>query len=191
MTPLGALHEPARCDGVGSMLGETWEDQYRRLQRSHDLLQRVCDQYIEREEIHEEALARDIVYHFCCDAFHLRDWIKASTSLSQSIRADVSKLFDVQNNPTGASTALAACADIANASKHLQLTKRIYTPGGPAEVVKQEAGIKLPFTLPAYFTYHFTIEEAGGVKRDALDVAADAIADWDAWLTGHGVPLPS
>lgn len=96
------------------------------------------------------------------------------------------------NNPTTASVALAACADIANGSKHLVLTRPPYTPGGPAEVTGHTQGLKLPFTLPGHFeTNHWTID-VGGVEHDALDLAAQAVADWDTWLTGHGsLPLPS
>jgi hypothetical protein len=174
------------------MLSETWEDQYRRLQRQHGLLKRTADSSIEYDELlHDQAHARDILYHFCCDAFHLRDWISTSTSLAQNIRTDVRNLFGVRNNAPGASTALAACADIANASKHLVLTSPPYTHGKHAEIVGQTQGATLPAKLPFHFgANHFKID-VGGVQRDALDVATDAIADWDAWLTGHGVSLPT
>ena len=56
------------------MLSEKWEDQYRRLHRQYDLLRRTADQN-QFEEIHEMNRARDILYHFCCDVFHLKDWI--------------------------------------------------------------------------------------------------------------------
>ena len=58
------------------MLDESWADQYRRLQRQHALLKKTADSYGEREQIHESEYGRDILFHFCCDAFHLKDWIK-------------------------------------------------------------------------------------------------------------------
>lgn len=175
------------------MLGETWEDQYRRLQRQHALLKRSADSNGEYNELlHDRGHARDILYHFCCDAFHLRDWIDKSASLAQDIRRGVWNLFDVQNNPTGASRALAACADIANSSKHLILTRPAYTPGGHAEVVDQTQGANFPKRFPIHFSANrFKIDVGRGVHWDAVDVAAEATANWDAWLTSHGVPLPT
>lgn len=152
----------------------------------------AADQTIDYNElVHREARAGDIFYHFCCDAFHLRDWI-ANSSLPQNVRDDLPRLLNT--NGTGTSVALSACADIANGFKHLVLTKRSYITGtttGHAEVVDQIQGAKLPFQLPVNLgANHFTID-VGGVQRDGLDLADDAIADWDAWLTNHGVPLPT
>ncbi|MCW2689952.1 MAG: hypothetical protein JWR37_4842 [Mycobacterium sp.] len=175
------------------MLDETWEDQYRRLQRSYELLKRTADQNIEREEIHEKARARDILFHFCCDAFHLKDWIKSSTTtLQQCVRDDVKKFID-RNNPNPPSEALAACADIANGFKHRHLDQKpYYTRGGrPAEVVAHAQGIQFPATLPAHFDTNYWIVEVRARRWDALDLAGQAIADWNAWLDSHGLLPPS
>jgi hypothetical protein len=173
------------------MLRETWEDQYRRLQRSYALLRRVADQNTRDEELQQSDNARDVLYHFCCDALHLRDWVRAS-GLSQAIRDDVWNLFSVAGQPATASLALAACADIANASKHLVLTKRPYTPGGHATVTDQTQGARFPMTLPVHFAAVHWKVDVGGVEHDAVDLATQAVADWDAWLTGVGLlPLPT
>lgn len=175
---------------VPNVLGETWEDQYRRLQRSYALLQRVADQNNHDASIQNPDAARDILFHFCSDALNLRDWIQNS-SLPQSVKDDVRHLFRSSTNPQTVSTALAACADIANGSKHLVLTHPPYSAGGPAQVTGQSQGARFPMTLPFHFAAnHWTID-VGGVEHDALTLAGAAVADWDAWLTGHGVPLPS
>jgi hypothetical protein len=172
------------------VLGETWENQYKRLHRSYARLQRVADQNTRDEELQQEDAARDVLYHFCSDALNLRDWIANSTNLSQQIRDDVYHLFDVTNHPGTASTALAACADISNGSKHFVLTRRPYTPGGPAKVTSQTQGARFPMTFPFHFgAFHFTID-VGGVDQNGLDVARRAVGDWDTWLTGHGLSLP-
>jgi hypothetical protein len=172
------------------VLGETWQDQYMRLQRQFALLKKAADSNTRYDELlHEQAHARDILYHFCCDAFHLRDWI-ANSNLAQSIRADLPRLLNTHQ--TGTSVALAACADIANGSKHLVLTRSPYSSGGPAEIVGQTQGAKFPVQLPFHFgANHFKIDLGGGVVRDGLGLARDAVADWDGWLTSHGVPLPT
>jgi hypothetical protein len=113
-----------------------------------------------------------------------------ATDLSQAIREDVRHLFRSTTNPQRVSVALAACADIANGSKHLVLTKPPYTPGGPAQVTEQTQGGRFPATFPINFgANHWTID-VGGVEHYALDLAATAIADWDTWLTGHQIALP-
>ena len=53
-------------------VSETWEHEYRRMRRQHDRLKQTADQN-KLEDIHDMNRALDI-YHFCCDAFHLRDW---------------------------------------------------------------------------------------------------------------------
>jgi hypothetical protein len=175
------------------VLGETWQDQYKRLRRSYALLQRAADQNNHEPEIQQPDNARDILYHFCCDAWHLKDWIVSkSTTLNQSIKDDVWTLFDYEKHPQTASTALMACADIANGSKHLELTKKFYTPGGPAEVTSQKKRGQFPLTFPYTFgstAIHWKID-VGGVEREALELASQAVADWDAWLTGHGLLPP-
>jgi hypothetical protein len=173
------------------MLGEQWPNQYKRMQRSYASLQRAAhpnDSYPEQEP----DAARDILYHFCSDALNLRDWIVKTANLSQATRDDVRHLFRSATKPQQVSVALAACADIANGSKHFVLTQTPYTPGGPAQATSQSRGARLPATLPANLgANHWTID-VGGVGHDALDLARQAIADWDTWLAGHGMlPLPT
>jgi hypothetical protein len=168
------------------MLSETWEDQYKRMHRSYERLKRAVDEYIDRDpELHDETSSRDILFHFFGDAFHLKEYIKNEAGQSSAIKRSVEELFDPGH--ANGSTALSICADIANGVKHLNLDRSRFKP--PAEVGKQEAGIRLPFKLPAYFTYHFTIEADGNTYTE-IQVADDAIADWNAWLSGHGFSLP-
>jgi len=175
------------------MLRETWKDQYKRLQRQHGLLEMSAAPNIDYNELlHDQAHARDILYHFCCDAFHLHDWIKNSRLRRNNIQADLRRLLNT--NATGTSAALSACADIANGSKHLKLTRPSYTTGrtrGHARVVDHTQGVRLPATLPFHLGANYFTIEVRGFPRDALDVARAAVADWDTWLTSHGVPLPT
>jgi hypothetical protein len=174
------------------MLGETWEDQYKRLQRQYALLEKAADANTDYNELlHDRLHARDHLFHFCCDAFYLREWIEKS-SLAQPIRDDLPRLLNT--NGTGTSAAISACADIANGSKHFGLTGRSYTTGtntGHAQIVDHVQGVRLPAQFPFHFgANHFKID-VRGVVRDGLDLARDAVADWDAWLASHGVPLPT
>ncbi|BBY24129.1 hypothetical protein MSTO_43340 [Mycobacterium stomatepiae] len=175
------------------MLGETWKDQYRRLQRQYGLVRLAADSSGPHNElVHAEEYARDIFYHFCCDAFHLRDWIGASR-LADKTKDDLSQLLNRKG--TGSSNALSICADIANGSKHLRLTHDSYITGGKrghARVIAQERGSRLPLTLPFRIGggNFFTIAGVRGARVDGLDIANNAIADWNAWLKAHRVRLP-
>ena len=133
------------------------------------------------ELVHAEEYARDIFYHFCCDAFHLRDWIRASR-LSDKTKADLSRLLNTKG--TGSSNALSMCADIANGSKHLKLTHESYITGkrrGHAKVIAQERGSRLPLKLPFRLggANDFTIAGVRGSRVDGLEIANNAIADWN------------
>jgi hypothetical protein len=83
------------------MLAETWIDQYKRLHRSFALLQRVADQNTDDDRLQQSDVARDVLYHFCCDAFHLKDWILNSDSadVSDDVRT-ANKKFYKKNSAT-------------------------------------------------------------------------------------------
>ena len=169
---------------MDAVLSKTWEVQYRRMHRSYARLQRAVDEYIDRDpELHDEDNSLDIIYHFCVDAYHLKDWIKHGRS--QAVKDSVERLFDVRNNPP----VLAICSDIANGYKHLHLDGPRFHPA--ADIVSQQPAVTLPFRLgEAQFTYHFTIE-ADGKTYTERDIANGAIAEWKSWLTGNGFSLPT
>jgi hypothetical protein len=169
------------------MLSETWEDQYKRIHRSYARLQSAIGEHIDRDpELHDESSSRDILFHFLADALHLKEYIKNEEGQTAAIKTSIEDLFDPDH--ADGSVALSICADIANGVKHLELKRSRFEPA--AEVGKEEAGIRLPVTFPAYVTYHFSIE-AGGNTYAEIHVADNAIADWDLWLTATGFSLPA
>ncbi|MEB4211729.1 hypothetical protein [Mycobacterium sp. 94-17] len=174
------------------MLSETWEHQYRRMHRQYELLQRTADQN-KYDEIQQADRARDILYHFCCDAFHLRDWITNADQTLKDARKAALNAFLPKNDQNPRALALAKCADIANGFKHGGLDQGFYTPGGPAEIVEHVQGVTFPKTFPANFSAnHWKIRAiVSGVEDDALDVARDAVAEWDWWLPNNGLWVPS
>ncbi len=123
----------ADCHGsLDGMLHETWRDQYDRLQRSFELFKQVGEPTLMPQEV---IPARDVLFHFCCDAFHLRDWIAADLS-TDACRAKVTQ--QLNDDVIFPSPELSACCDVANGSKHLTLTQPSYvtrTTQGHAEVV--------------------------------------------------------
>ena len=90
---------------------------------------------------------------------------------------------------------LAVCADLAIGTKHLLSKGRSYISGdygaGHASLTGQGVTIGLPTaTLEGsgggWTQYHWIVED----RWDALDLAAQAVADWDSWLTTQGMPVP-
>lgn len=171
------------------MMDETWVDQHARLLRSHRRVQKALGRRAEPDDPDYDAL--DALYHFCCDALNLRDWI--SNELSQH-GPEVVEL--IRN-----SIALSACADIANGSKHFTLTGTPYTPGGHAVVVQKGTVI---YPAPARIYPNpdgptpqamdvgtkrttFTIDAGENGVYDALDIAAEAVNEWATWLGTHGL----
>jgi hypothetical protein len=124
-----------RVDRSAGMLNETWKEQYNRMQRSFAVL----NQKNQERGVME---ARDVLYHFCSDAFHLRDWIAASIGTDEA----TTKAFAQQlaNEVIFPSPELSACCDIANGFKHHVLHRRSYvtrTNQGHAKVIEQAISI--------------------------------------------------
>src|SRR4051812_22562899 len=74
--------------------------------------------------------AREALNKFCRNAFELRDWL--GSDVGEAAKAAAWKLFGKPSNDpckriSGTSVALAACADIANASKHGKLHRPSYS----------------------------------------------------------------
>lgn len=89
--------------------------------------------------------ARDVLYHFCCDVFHLRDWIAADVGNDPSYPDNTKMVTEQLNNVIKKSVELATCRDIANGSKHLILREPSFVEGMPskqhAKVATQHTGI--------------------------------------------------
>jgi hypothetical protein len=172
------------------LLNETWTDQHARLLRSHRRLQCALAKRSESADIDCDAL--DALYHFCCDALNLRDWIR--TDLPQHTDGVLALILG--------STALSACRNIANASKHFDLdTGRTYTPAGPANAAQKGTVISRAqgwlsltgdppppdFAKVGTTQTTFKIYTGANGVYDALELADQAVKDWEAWLRERGL----
>jgi hypothetical protein len=179
------------------MLNETWQTKHERLWRSFVRLREV----VEDTNTGDVIEARDALVRFCLDAFELRDWLRKS-DVDPTVNDAVTKMFGKPSNTpekrvASESIALAACADIANASKHLELTHPSYSVGGPAEVTYEhmssyrdipDFALRLIDDVPTFGEHQWMwIITAGGVEYDALLLAEDAIRDWERCLLTHGL----
>jgi hypothetical protein len=181
------------------VLDETWRDESERLWRSFVLLRET----VEDTNTSDRLEAVDPLRQFCRHAFELRDWLQAAPDIDQSAKTAIGQLFGTpSNNPArrvpATSVALAACADIANASKHFALDRASFSEGGHAKVTHESMSSlsDLPESLrglidggiPRFgdhqWDWRITIN---GVEKDALMLAEDAMNDWTACLEGVGL----
>jgi hypothetical protein len=190
------------------MLNDKWKEQYERMQRSFALLQQIGEQNVDPQDV---IPARDVLYHFCCDALHLRDWIASTLGgTDQHVTEALGK--QITTEAIHPSPELSACCDIANGFKHLVLHHKSYvtrTNHGHAKVASHDIAIggiafridiKLHGMLPGepepeppvaqapvsdegWVQYTFKID-INGQQYDARDVATKAVAAWDQWLQG-------
>lgn len=86
----------------------------------------------------------DNLWSFFQNCWHLKDWIKNDSTLSQSIRNQI-------ENETKNYKNLMTIADLANRSKHLTLTfKRVN-----ANITGKSVTIHVPCSCPMYILYGF------------------------------------
>lgn len=184
----------------GSMLNETWQTKHERMWRAFVRLREV----VEDTNTGEEIDARDALSRFCLEAFELRDWLRKSKDVSFAVNEAVTRMFGRPSNKPGkrvdgTSVALAACADIANASKHLGLDQPSYSEGGYAEVTYESMSdvrdlpafafqVMPDLQIPRHGVHQWMwLITAGGVEYDALMLAEDAMRDWERCLIDQGL----
>lgn len=160
---------------------EGWRDQYERMLRSHQkLVEAARSSSLGSDE------ARDRLYHFFQDAYHLKDWVKNDDSdptvLTPTIRNTVESIFD---KVTGIPT-LQRAADLCNGVKHLKLTTA-KTGDKATAFTNQSVSIQMgawgsgtPAT--AKHQWHIT---SGGQKYDAIDLADEVVDEWKTWLNAQ------
>lgn len=179
-------------------LSENWRDQYERMLRSRARLTEAAGpSSVSSDE------ARDRLYHFFQDAFHLRDWLRYSDDQSIATRAQA--LWG-SNNHIKATPALALCHDLCIGMKHFTV-ERPATGDKTTTVDRQDVSIGLPAfeTIsefpgpvqrakdqreagkPGVTSRHSWRVVSAGQTCDAIDLADQVIVAWDSWLKANGL----
>ncbi|MGS2643955.1 hypothetical protein [Streptosporangium sp. LJ11] len=176
---------------------EGWRDQYQRMLRSHQrLLEAVGPGFMGSAE------ARDRLYHFFQDAYHLKDWIKNDgsdpTVLTTSIRSTVESIF----GKLAGTPLLQLAADLCNGVEHLTLTTA-KTGDETTAFTRQDAYVTLEtIEIKVYAGGAPTRSEpkparsgstgehrwfvtSNGQTYDAVDLANEVVAEWEKWLTAQ------
>lgn len=153
-----------------------WREQYDRMHRSYErLLAVLCG---EHPDARSSDTARDALYHFFEDAYHLKDWIKATST--PAIGKQIEERIKV-------SKPLSLCADLCNGIKHFRLDPKHHPKTGDhstaftaqdVTVRPAAAGTGLP-PQPALHAWRFASQ---GKTRDAVALAGEIVRAWDTLL---------
>jgi hypothetical protein len=149
-----------------------WMEQYERVWR---WLDRLADTDIGRLHDSVSDSYQDEVYAYFLNCYHLKDWLKndpASAEAVSDIEAFVSR-----------SPSLSVCADLANGSKHLTLTRHRTDPDATVGARHYELGIGSGgITIAVKYEI-----QAGGTAHDAYTLAKRCWDDWQTYLVGKGL----
>jgi hypothetical protein len=150
-----------------------WEEQWKRVGR---WFERFSNTARGRDHDRESDAYQDEAYAFFLNSFHLKDWLKndpASSVAASDVEAFISR-----------SPSLRLCADLANGSKHLTLTRpRVdaKTRVGRRDFSLVLGGGRLPRIAAKYEV------EAAGKKRDAFKLATECMHEWTSYLEAKGL----
>src|ERR1022692_2938000 len=154
-------------------LNMTWRDQYERMLRTRARLLSMTSGYGDPYLTADGAC--DIFYHFCQDAYHMKDWLKNDPTVDSR---DVEEF--VNDSPC-----LRIVADLANGIKHLRLTSSrtgdlstSVTRQSVRFIDRRDTGNLQSF---AYDTWRV---ESNGRQYDGHDLAGEVVERWRSWLEG-------
>lgn len=150
------------------MLGQGWQSQWKRVLTR---LAGLRDVYTGRPGGTDEAL--DTALSFFESVHHLKDWL-ANDPSSGIGEATVESL--IRRN-----SVLRICADLANGSKHLVLT-RSRTGDTSTAIARNDVTIDLGAGTAAHRFY----VQSGKKEYDVRDLAEEAVAIWTKFLTNQG-----
>lgn len=151
------------------VLGQGWEDQWKRVQRRLDSVRAI---YSGRAAGTESAID-DVQSFFEC-IHHLKDWL-GNDSASGVTKADGDALIN-------SSATLEVCADLANGAKHLMLTSsRTGDPG--TSIARNDVTV---FAGTGTAAHKFYVA-SGSQELDVLDLAGQAVSEWETFLRARGL----
>jgi hypothetical protein len=120
----------------------------------------------------------DDLYHFFQDVWHLKDWLKNDSAVSQKVRTRVET--DVTSVP-----ALRLAADLANGSKHFELR----VPREGAAITQRHVIVQLGG--PKGAEQRRDVGTVGGSVTTAEQIARDSVKEWEKLLIAYGFQLPT
>jgi hypothetical protein len=177
------------------------EDKYQNMVRAYEALRALATD-VGRTAVIGDHAAGDAATSFFVECYHLKDWLKKDSRIKrpEDVEDFISK-----------SDALSLAADLCNSLKHAGLNK---TPrsGMHLDQINMAYSLDIPAsTEPGFIKMTrnpsdgdtITISRSnrmgrpvatakvvltiGGKKHEVLDVAAQCVKDWDAFLAAQGI----
>jgi hypothetical protein len=154
-------------------------EQWKRIGRLRERL-RLC-----RDDGRTDGLGtedyRDELFAMFQSVWHLKDWIKNDPTA----RAAGSV---VENRIKTSAPALRAAADVANGSKHGELTRHPRAGGSR----QSRNDVRLVIGAPVLSHHTFYIQDHGrGLEHEALTLLDECLAEWRAFFSTQGITVPS
>lgn len=147
-----------------------WHEQYERMLRSHSRLVEIAG----GTTMANSDEARDALFHFFQDAYHLKDWLKKDPSVR---RSDVEHFINSKKS-------LRLMADLCNGTKHFDLTTS--RTGDVSTTFDSQSVTVRPATVgsksaPRPHLHGWTVA-SGGRSLDAIELANKVLSKWTEWL---------
>jgi hypothetical protein len=118
----------------------------------------------------------DDLWSFFQSCWHLKDWVKNDPEVPDELRRSIEDIVQGYSN-------IIVCADLANRTKHLELSR----PRVGAEFTQRNVTVCIG--TPTTSTSEHIITLGDGTKVVALDVARKAVDEWRTIFEAHGLPI--
>ena len=160
-----------------------WHDQYKRVER---WLKRIKDHSGVQDNHQEEY--EDFLWGYFQNCWHLKDWIKNDPSVNQTHAEEIYRLVD--RGEAKNSDALKACSDLANATKHVELHRPRVNAEASGKAFHMHVYDGKPPANPVPDTFDLIVSYGQGQTKEALELAEEALDDWNTIIEGVGLELP-
>lgn len=161
----------------------TYQDQLARVRRFLDRVEKSSvNQKLELPPERQYEY-EDMLYAFFQNSWHLKDWIRNDPTAPSTLKNDI-------ENHCMKYQSLMLCADVADGTKHLTFDKPKRPNKGhrPGAKVKPEIMIRFTESVATDETtfegvrYQYRITDNAGNSLDALDLAKQAVSDWETLI---------
>ena len=151
-----------------------WQEQWARVQRSFAEFKKTEDG---RTHDRDSDYYRDEMLHFFQDCYHLKDWLRndpACAGLADDVETAITN-----------SHALSLCGDLANATKHLSLT-RSRSGDTTTSLGATHYAVGMGTDQPTTVSVKYEVKSGGSVW-DAFNIAEACMDDWTKYLRAKGL----
>lgn len=121
----------------------------------------------------------DMLAAFFQNCWHLKDWIKNDAVAPRTLAGPIEELC-------GHYRSLLLCADVANGTKHLTLTRSRLGGRVVPEIMVRITDSLATSESSSQVRYVYKISDDAGNSDDALTVARQSVRDWETLITANG-----